>query len=170
MRRLGLLIFGSILLLWAVTAQLNHALSGLGVHLFAGGLFVTFVALQFPTRGALLLSAAVGLLCDAATPVPLGIHLFLFAGAHALIAKFRQRLPADHDTTQLIVALAANAALYLALTVILATRQPLIAALWPRLLWDLILSETYVALVGPWFFALQGRILDLDRFALRGRL
>ncbi len=170
MRRLGLLLFGSILLLWAITAQLNHALSSFGIHLFAGGLCVPFVALQFPSRSGLLVSAAAGLLCDAVTPVPVGTHLFLFAVAHALMAKLRHRLPADDGITQLIIALVTNAALYLALTIILAARQPVIASLWPRLLWDLILSEIYVALVGPWFFALQGRILDLDRFALRGRL
>lgn len=170
MRRQWLLMSGALLLLWALTAQINHYLTGHGVHLFVGALYVTFTALQFPARSGLLLSAAAGLLCDAVAPVPPGTHLLLFAVAHALICKSRHRLPADHGTSQVIIALIANAALYLALSLILIVRQPVIAQLWPRLIWDLLLSEIFIALIGPWFFALQSRIIDLNRFALRGRL
>lgn len=170
MRRQWLLMFGALVLLWALTSQVNHYLAGRSVHLFVGALYITFTALQFPARSGLLLSAVVGLLCDAVTPVPPGTHLLLFALAHALISKSRHRLPADHATSQVIIALITNAALYLALSLILIIRQPIIAQLWPRLIWDLLLSETFVVLIGPWFFALQSRILDLNRFALRGRL
>lgn len=170
MRRQWLLMFGAFLLLWTLTAQVNHYLSGLSVHLFVGALYVTFTALQFPVRRGILLSALAGLLCDTISPVPPGTHLLLFAIAHALISKSRHRLPTDDSTSQVIIALVTNAALYLALSIILISRHPIIAQLWPRLLWDLLLSETFIVLIGPWFFALQGRILDLNRFALRGRL
>ncbi|MCC6414918.1 MAG: hypothetical protein IT582_03295 [Opitutaceae bacterium] len=170
MRRTWLLIFGAFLLLWTITAQTNHYLSGRGTHLFVGALFITVTALRLPVRGGLLLSAAVGLLCDATTPVPPGTHLLLFAAVHALICQFRHRVPADLCATQLLLALAANAALYLALSSILIARHPLLAQQWPRLGWDLLWSEVFIALIGPWFFALQGRVIDLDRFALREHL
>lgn len=170
MRRLWLLMFAALVLLWTVTAQVNHYLTGHGVHLFVGALYCTFTALRFPVRSGLLLSAALGLLCDAVSPVPPGTHLLLFCFAHALISQLRHRLPTDHDQTQILVALAANAALYLALTAVLIARQPVIARLGPRLLWDLLLSEIFIGLIGPWFLALQGRILALDRLALREHL
>lgn len=170
MRRQWLLMFASLLLLWTIVTQVNHYLAVWHVHLFVGGLFITFAALRFPARSGLLLSAAAGLLCDANSPTPPGTHLLLFSIAHALICNFRHRLPAEHTATQVIIATVANAGLYLALTIILATRQPIIVQLWPRLIFDLLLSELFLILIGPWFFALQGRIISLDRFALRGRL
>lgn len=168
MRRPWLLMFVALLLLWVITTQINHYLSGYQAHLFIGALFVTFTALRFPVPSGLLLSAAAGLLCDSAAPVPFGSHLLLFTIAHAIICHARHRLPAEHAISQLIVALITNAALYLALTLVLIARQPIIAQLWPRLLWDLLLSEAALVVIGPWFLALQGRIINLDRLALRG--
>ena len=40
---------------------------------------------------------------------------------------------------------------------------PLPAAAWGRLLADLVCSQVVVALIAPWFFALQGSALTLTR-------
>ena len=51
MRR-TLVTFLTLLLLWAVVAQVNHVLDG-HVYLFLGGLFVAYAALQLPLRDGL---------------------------------------------------------------------------------------------------------------------
>jgi len=158
-----LLIFASLVLLWFGLAQLNHALSPLHVHLFGGGLYVVFSALRLPSASGLTLSCLAGLWCDAASPVPFGTHLVLFALAHTLIRKSRSHIDTRHTPSLVLVALLTNAALFLALTIFLITRTPLIARAVPRLLLDLLLSEALIALVAPWFFSLQNRLLLIAR-------
>jgi len=158
-------LFASLVLLWFGLEQFNHALSPLHVHLFGGGLYVVFFALRLPSAGGLLLSCLAGLWCDAASPVPLGTHLILFAIAHTLIRKSRPHLDTRHTPSLVLVALLTNAALWLALTAFLISRSPIIARATPRLLLDLLLSEAFIALIAPWFFALQNRLLLIARRA-----
>ena len=85
MRR-TLALAGPLLLLWIVYSETNHVLSGLRVHLFAGGLFVAFAALTQPLRAGLAASLLGGLLCDAHAPAELfGTHARLFAAAHVSV-------------------------------------------------------------------------------------
>ncbi len=169
MKRQWLLTFLSLLLLWVLLAQINHYLAVWHLHLFVGALYVTFSALRLPARGGLLITILAGLLCDANSPVPFGTHMVLFAIAHVLIFKARFRIPAEHSTTQVVVALLANFGLYITVTIILVIGTPMIGRMWPRLIFDLLLSQLCLLLIGPWFFALQARILELDRHALRRR-
>jgi rod shape-determining protein MreD len=169
MKRQWLLTFLSLLLLWVIVTQFNHYLAVWHLHLFAGALYVTFSALRLPARGGLVISALAGLLCDANTAVPFGTHLLLFSVAHALMSKAHHRIPSEHPTTQLVIALITNLGLYTALAVVMTINTPLLGGMWPRMLFDLLLSQLFIVLVGPWFFALQSRILLLDRLALRGR-
>ena len=169
MKRQWLLTCLSLLLLWAVVSQINHYLAIWHLNLFVGALYLVFSALRLPARGGLLITVLAGLFCDANTPVPFGTHLLLFAVAHALVHKARHRIPAEHPTTQVVIALLTNFGLYIALAVILSVGSPVIGRMWPRMLFDLLLSQLFLLLIGPWFFALQARILELDRYATRSR-
>ena len=40
---------------------------------------------------------------------------------------------------------------------------PAPAAIWPRLIVDLLCSQVFLVLIAPWFFALQTRALTLAR-------
>jgi len=162
-------LLASLVLLWFGLAQLNHGLTPLHLHLFAGGLYVIFPALRFPAASGLLLSCLVGLWCDASSAAPLGTHLVLFATAHTLLRRARPHLDARHTPSLVLVALLTNAALYLALSGILAYRAPILARAAPRLLLDLALSEALLALIAPWFFALQTRLLTLARLTSGSR-
>jgi len=169
MKRQWLLTFLSLLLLWVLVTQLNHYLAVWHSHIFVGALYLTFAALRLPVRGGMLVTALGGLLCDANTPVPFGTHMLLFTVAHAFINKAQHRIPSDHPTTQLVVAFIANLVLYVALSVVVILGNPVVGQLWPRLLFDLALSQVCLLLLGPWFLALQARILELDRYAMRSR-
>ncbi len=162
MRR-SLVTFATLLVLWVVVAQVNHALSGLHIYLFVGGLYVTYAALQLPLRGGIAAVLLAGLLCDATAPVPFGLHPLLFAATWAIVFNIRDHLPREELVARVIVALLVNLALYLVVSFILVGRGPAPGAVWPRLIFDLLCSQVFLALIAPWFFALQARSLVLAR-------
>jgi rod shape-determining protein MreD len=158
MRRF-LALFATLVLLWALAAQANHALAPCHIYLFVGGLFITYSALGFPLRSGLAASFLAGLVVDANEPVVFGTHAMLFAAAHALLFHLRDRLPRDDSVGRIVIALLANFGLFLALSFARADRSP--ASVWPRLLADLVCSQIVLAVIAPWFFALQSRSLVL---------
>jgi rod shape-determining protein MreD len=151
----------TLLLLWALLAQINDLLSLYRVYLFGGALFVAFAAITQPLRTGLFASCIGGLICDANAPVAFGTHLLLFAVAHTMIYRIRDRVPHDDNIAVTVVTLLANLALFLVFSFAQIHRSPSPAAVWPRLLMDLVCSQVFLLLVTPWFFALQGRSLEL---------
>ncbi len=167
MRRSTLIAFLAMLLLWALVTQLNHYLAGWHVYLFVGGLFGTYAALHLPFRSGFFATAATGLLCDATGAAPMGTHLLLLLGAHSLLFRMRDRLPRDETAGRVVIALLVNLALFLALSFLLIGRNPQPGAAWSRLGVDLVCSQALIILIGPWFFALQERALELAGFTQR---
>lgn len=162
MRR-ALVLFATLLLLWVIVAQLNHVVSGWRIYFFVGGLFVCYAALTQTLRAGLAASFLGGLICDANTPVAFGTHAVLFAAAHALLFHLRDRLPRDDTASRVVIALLTNLALFLVLSFLHIRHSPAPAVIWPRLLADLFFSQVLLALIAPWFFALQTRALTLTR-------
>jgi len=161
--RLTLVTFATLLILWVVVAQVNHALSGTHVYLFVGGLFITYAALQLPLRDGLGAIILAGLLCDSGAPVPFGLHPLLFAAAWAIVFNIRDHLPREETVARVIVALLVNLALFLVISFALVVRGPAPGSVWPRLINDLVWSQVFIALIAPWFFAFQARSLVLTR-------
>ena len=159
MRR-ALVIFLTSFLLWALVAQVNDALAGWRVYLSVGGLFVVYAALTLPLRDGLVATFLAVLLCDAAAPVAFGTQAILFVTAHTVLFHLRDRLPRDETVSRVLLALLANLAFFLAISFVEVTRSPSPAAAWTRLLADLVCSQLFLALVAPWFFALQTRALE----------
>lgn len=153
----------TLLLLWSIVAQVNHALTDVRVYLFVGSLFVVHAALKLPLRCGLAATLLGGLLCDANSPVSFGTHTLLFALAHAVVFHLRDRLPRDDTIARLLVALLTNLGLFLVFSFIQIARSPAPAAAWPRLIADLVCSQVFLALIAPWFFALQYQALVLTR-------
>ena len=162
MRRLLVLLACSVIL-WAIVTQLNHTLTDLRLFLFIGGLFVTFGALTQPFVTGLWCAMLTGLVFDANTPVAFGTHLVLFAAAHIAIFQLRDRIPRNDTISRVTVAVLANLALFLVFSFIQIVRTPIVSAVWPRMLMDLFCSQVFLAIIAPWFFALQERALVLAR-------
>lgn len=162
MRRV-LVLFATSLLLWTLIVQANHALTDLRVYLFVGALFITYAALMLPLGAGIAATLLAGLMCDANSPVAFGTHTLLFAAAHALVFHLRDQLPREDTVGRTVIALLANLALFLAFSFIQIARSPAPAAVWPRLIADLVCSQVFLALIAPWFFALQHRALVLAR-------
>ena len=159
----ALVTFLTQLILWVLLAQANHVLAPWHTSLFAGGLFITFAALRLPLLDGCATAVLGGLLCDATAPVPFGTHTLLFAAVFAIVFNIRDRLPREETIVRVMVALVSNLALFLALSFLRIGDSPAPAAAWGRLFFDLLCSQVAIALVGPLFFALQGRALDLAR-------
>jgi rod shape-determining protein MreD len=154
-------LFVTFYLLQVLVAGLNSALSGFHLWLFAGGLYVAYSALAMPFGEGFAATFLAGLLCDAVTPVAFGTHAILFALAHAVVYNLRERMQREDTTVRVVVALAVNAAVFLAISVLRLGFGHF--GEWPRLLSDLLWSEAVVASVAPWFFALQLHTLELAR-------
>ncbi|HVU32455.1 MAG TPA: hypothetical protein VHE61_03410 [Opitutaceae bacterium] len=162
MRR-TLTLFLSLLVLWTVVTQLNHALTSMHIYLFTGALFVTFAALTQPFGSGFWASALAGLVFDANTPVAFGTHLLLFGATHVVLFRLRDRVPRNDTFTRVSVAVLANLVLFLVFSFVETIHSPAPAANWPRLLMDLVCSQVFLALVAPWAFALQARALEIAR-------
>ena len=162
MRR-TLVLAGSLLLLLTIVAHLNDTLSGLRVYVFAGALFVAFTALTQPRRAGLIAVMLGGLICDANSPVGFGTHMLLFAAAHVTLFHIRDRVPRDDNVSAIVVVLLTNLALFLVFSFTQIHDSPVPAAVWPRLIADLVCSQIFLVLVTPWFFALQAGALALAR-------
>jgi rod shape-determining protein MreD len=164
-----LLVFGCNLLLWWLTGLANHSLPmmpmpGGGVfstHLYLGGLLVAYPALRLDARHGLIAIVLTALLCDAATPVPFGTSLALFGLVHAFLLYGRQRFPREEVVFGVVVALLSNLFIFLALSFLLVRDNPRPGEAWLRLFLDLIVSQVVLALVAPWFLALQARAFSL---------
>ncbi|MBL9189015.1 MAG: hypothetical protein JNK23_16140 [Opitutaceae bacterium] len=162
MRR-TIVLFATLLLLWTLVTQLNDALAPLRVHLFAGALFVVFSALTQPRRQGLAATLLAGLVCDAHAPVAFGLHLVLFAAAHALLFHLRERVAREDAISMTVVALLTNLGLFLLLSFTQIHASPAPASAWPRLIADLAASQLLLVVATPWFTALQARALVVAR-------
>ena len=175
MHRSWLIVFGTTLLLWTLVDQLNFYLAPSGAYLSVGGLLVAFAALRLNFRPGLTATLLVALAVDAIEPVPqFGGRLFygpsvvLFATAHVLIFQLRTRFPREETIFGVVTALLANLGLFLGLSFIYLGPGGHLAAGtgWMRLFADLGWSQLFIALVAPWFLALQQRALELGRVDL----
>lgn len=162
MRR-TLVVCATLLLLWTLASQLNHLLSGWRVHVFVGALYIVHAALMLPRRTGLISSTFAGLVCDATTPVVFGTHLLLFVAAHATVVHLRDRLPREDTLGRVVITLLLNLGLFLVFSFTQIHHSPAPAAIWPRLLIDLLVSQVLLSLITPWFLALQARALVLAR-------
>lgn len=150
-----LVLFATLLLLWTITEQANQLLAPYAVAIFLGGMYVTYAALRLPSAIGGPAVFLIGLVCDANAFLPFGTEALLFLALHLLIRRLRDRLPYEDTVGQVAIAWLANACLFLALSIGRAHRAPLPSAYWTRCGADLVLSQIVLALIAPWFFALQ---------------
>ena len=171
-----LLAFLPLALLNLLVAQLNHIFAPWHVYFFAGGLLVVFAALRLDFRTGFAAVFLAGLFLDSAEPLLrfghhefFGVHAFLFAAAQVLIYSMRGRLPREETVISVMFALLVNLGIFVVFSLLYTGRLPAPFSVWSRLLIDLICSQILIALIAPWFFALQARVFLLAGFELHGR-
>ncbi len=155
------------LLLVVLLGQLNHYLGPWQLHAWCGGLFVAFAALRLDFRTGAAAAFIGGLLLDAGSPVTFGTHALLFLAAHAAIFNVRARAPRDETIVGVIAALLANLGLFLALSFLRVDLGPDSGEAWMRDFADLLVSQLVLALIAPWFFAVQANLLRMSGTHIR---
>lgn len=167
MRNRVLILSAASLLLAQLLAQINHYLAPWQMHVWCGGLYVAFAALRLGYTTGAATAFVAGLILDAGAPVAFGTQGFLFLAAHAVVFNLRARAPRDETVVGVVVALLANLGLFLAMGFILLPPSAEHAGAWMRVFADLLVSQIALALIAPWFFAVQSRLLELGGHAPR---
>lgn len=167
MQRRVLILTAASLLLALLLGQLNHYLAGWQVHVWCGGLFVAFGALRLGYRTGALAAFLAGLLLDAGQPVSFGTQGFLLLAAHAVIFTIRSRAPRDATVIGVMIALLANLGLFLTLSFLRIDPALKAEQAWLRVFADLLVSQIVLALIAPWFFSVQARLLEANGTNLR---
>jgi rod shape-determining protein MreD len=165
--RRSLIIAACGFLLWQLIAQGNHYLAPARLYIWVGGLFVTFAGLRLAAQEGFNACFLLGLLIDAVTPVPFGLHAFLFGIAQLVLLRVRHRFAGTETLVAVTVALLANLALFLVMAFLHLGDAPDPASAGLRMLMDLLISQCVLALIAPWFFALQLHSLEFARAGLR---
>jgi len=160
MKRRVLILVSASLLLALLLGQLNHHLATWQVHVWCGGLFIAFAGLRMAYGTGATAAFLAGLLLDANAPIPFGTQGFLFLGAHAVVFTLRARAPRGEVAVGVVVSLLANLGLFLALGFLRIDAGGESARAWMRSFADLLFSQVVLALIAPWFFALQQRMLE----------
>lgn len=161
--RRTLVVFCCGLILFVLARQLNHSLAGYGLSVWIGGLLVTFPALRIAPQQGFNACFILGLLVDAFSPFPFGLHAFLFGVSQLIIVRIRNRLATEEVIIATVVALITNLALFMVLSFVLLGRVQGAPVSGLRLLADLVLSQVVIGITAGWFFALQERALQIAR-------
>jgi rod shape-determining protein MreD len=157
------------LVLWWLIGLANHYLAVVHLpfvgassfYLYLGGLLVAYPALRLDPAHGLTATILTALMVDAVEPVPFGTSLFLFTLIHVTVLYGRHRFPREGAIFATVVALLANLFLVIALSFLLVGANPRPASAWLRIFVDLFFSQVVIALVTPWFIALQDRAMEL---------
>lgn len=167
MLRAPFLVFAANALLWTLQSQLNHYVSSWQLTVFSAGLVVAFAGLRLGYRDGARALILTGLWFDAAAPVPLGTHVFLFLAAQMVVFMVRDRLAREEMLVGLAIAAIANLLLFVALSAALLHRNPAPMQLAGRLIADSLISFCFVIIVGGWFFAFVEHLLKFGGVSLR---
>lgn len=167
-----LIVFGANLVLWWLVGLANHSLTAFSIpffadhatiHLYVGGLFVTYGALRLDSLHGFTATICTALLVDAAEPVPFGASLVLFGLVHAFLVYGRSRFPREELVFGTVVALISNLFIFLVLSIMLIGDNPRPGDAWLRLFVDLLASQLVVGIITPWFLSLQAQAHVLAR-------
>lgn len=150
-----IILFANALLIFAA-GELNHHLAALSLHAFLGGLMITFAALRLQIKPAFLANGFTALLFDATAPLPPGVMFLLLMAVHCVIFATRGNVARETPHTATGVAMAANVALMLAVSLAFFTRGATdVAGYWQRALVDIAVSQGIILVAAPWFFSVQ---------------
>jgi len=158
-----LVVFLANLLLWWLVGLANNYLAPHAVHLYVGGIFTIYAALQLDAKHGLIATVLTGLLIDAGTPVPFGTSVVLLGLVHATLLSGRHRFPREGSVFGIVVSQLANLFLFIALSFLLVGANPRPAGAWLRIFVDLLASQVAILFIAPWFLALQARSMELLR-------
>jgi hypothetical protein len=175
MRRLDyrwLVAFGGAFVFLFLVGQANHYLAstpllGVSLYLFLLGLPVAFAALRLSLGQGLAATFATALLAEAGLPFAPGMIVLPAVACLCITHALRVNFNRLNASSAIVVALAINLVLMLALT---AATAPEWGQSWDRILVDFALSQVAVGLLTGWFFTAQIALQRMFGFNLETEL
>lgn len=150
-----ILVFLANLLLISLVAELNHYLTPASLHVYMGGLLLTFSILRLQLRQGILANGVTALVLDAYNPFSFGITFFLILICHTFVFSVRSNFARESIRSGLLVASGINLVLMLAYAILAFDDIPRAGTYWGRMTVDIFLSGIVVLLITPWFLSLQ---------------
>lgn len=151
-----LLLFGCNLILFFLSGLFNHALSGLPIYWVLIGPMLILPAALLSYKGMLLCLLLTGLWIDASIPSQLSgfftVNLLILG---SLIYRHRKRFHFEHNFHPIMLALAANAYLIVALSIWTLWFSPANKEFAVLALISFIGSQIALPLLAIWFFNFQ---------------
>lgn len=162
-----ILVLLANLLLILLTAELNHTLSMVSLHIYIGGLLLTFGVLRLGLKQGLLANGITALFLDAANPLPFGGTFFLILLCHTITFSLRGNFARESARSGLLIAVGLNVTLMFGLGVLAAQNLPTPGIYWGRIALEMFLSSLVILVIASWYFSLQTAALaflgiDLD--------
>jgi uncharacterized membrane protein len=149
-----IVLLANLILIFLV-AELNHSLAIWSLHVYLGGLFLTFSSLHLSLKQGLLATGATGLMLDSTNPLPFGSTFILLLVCHVVVFSLRGNFARSNLRTEVAIALSLNLVLMLSYGLLAAGDTPSPSIYWTRIAWEFLFSLVGVALFAPWFFAFQ---------------
>lgn len=155
------------LLLILLVAELNHYLALASLHVFLGGVFLTFGMLRLHLRQAFLANGITALVLDALNPIPFGQTFLLMMICHTIVLSVRGNFARESVRSGLLVAGSVNLVLMVAYSIFSFGDSPRPGLYASRMVMDIALSTLLMLIITPWFLSLQKSTLafvgiDLD--------
>tara|TARA_A100001037_G_C15061543_1_gene595020 strand:+ start:348 stop:890 length:543 start_codon:yes stop_codon:yes gene_type:complete len=140
--------------------EINHSLAPWSLHLLLPAVFVLYPALNLSYRAGLTACLLTGLLQDAALPLsPHGFFTLALPTLHLIIHRLRHKLHREGGLDSVLLAQLLNLATLLVLTAMLSPAQPGgLPAHLPALLFQILLAQVLLFLVGSYFLDIQRRL------------
>lgn len=147
------------LLLYFIIGEINHLLAGWSLHLHLDVLLLIFFGLHLNRLSGVVFTVLLGLLADAAHPVPTGTFVLGYLGIWYAFVWFQHRIRRQNPGHVRVVALSIQVLWMLVLAIFLGDGFLASTVYWQRILMDLILSGVVLlAVVWPWC-AFQKKLL-----------
>ena len=153
--RRTLIILLCNLMLVTFTQGVNHALSGTGIQFMTYGLLVIFPAMNLLYPHGLFVVILTGLWLDAGTATGFGMFILLLLALHFIASRISLQLHRENKSHAVMLALGANAGLFLVLALYLGHPHGYSPTYLGRVGVDFLCSNLLILCIANWFFQLQ---------------
>jgi len=143
------------LCLIVLSAEVNHYLAPLALHVYPGGVLLVFGILHLRLRQGLMANGITALVLDAINPLTFGYTFLLMVTCHVVLYSVRGQFARDSVKSNFLVALGLNLVLIIAFGIAASGGVPDASAFWGKIITDSTISVAVILLVLPWFLALQ---------------
>ncbi len=141
-------------------SEVNSALSRTSLHLTLDALYLLFAVLYFRVHHGLIVVIISALAVDSLIQIPFGQSIFVYSFAYLIALRMRFGMRRENYYHVMIIALTANAAIYVANTLAAMGEGFPGSPYWIRCTSDFLLSELLIALIAGLYVRFQKNLFS----------